>query len=61
MTATSSTSSTAPETGEAHYAVLIEPGENIWTGAGRSVRVVDVVPVDEDGSPYIGLLKVEAT
>jgi hypothetical protein len=33
------------ETGEAHYAVLIEPGETIWTGDGRKLRVVDVVPV----------------
>lgn len=31
------------EAGEAHYAVLIEAGETIWTGDGRKLRVVDVV------------------
>ncbi len=48
------------EAGEAHYAVLIEPGETIWTGDGRKLRVLDVVPVDEGGSPFVGLLKVGA-
>jgi hypothetical protein len=45
--------------GEAYYAVLIKPGETILTGDGRKLRVLDVVPVDEDDSPYVGLLKVE--
>ena len=45
------------EAGEAHYAVLIE---TIWTGEGRKLYVVDVVPVEEDGSPFVGSLKVEA-
>jgi hypothetical protein len=48
------------EAGEAHYAVLIEPGELIHTGDGRKLRVVDVVPVDEEDSPFVGLLRVEA-
>lgn len=48
------------EAGEAHYAVGIKPGETIWTGDGRKLRVLDVVPVDEQDSPYVGLLKVEA-
>jgi hypothetical protein len=30
---------------EAHYAVLIEPGEIIWTEDGRKLRVFDVLPV----------------
>jgi hypothetical protein len=46
--------------GEAHYAVLIEPGETIWTGDGRKLRVVSVVPVEEEGSPFVGLLRVES-
>ncbi len=46
------------EAGEAHYAVMIQPGEEIWTGDGRKLQVLDVVPVEED-SPYAGLLKVE--
>ena len=45
--------------GEAYYAVLITPGETILTGDGRKLHVVEVVPVDEDDSPYVGLLKVE--
>jgi hypothetical protein len=48
------------EPGEAHYAVLIEQGETIWTGDGRQLRVLDAVPVDEEDSPFVGLLKVEA-
>ncbi len=48
------------EAGEAHYAVLIEPGETIWTADSRNLHVVDVVPVEEDDSPFVGFLKVEA-
>jgi hypothetical protein len=44
------------EAGEAHYAVLIQPGEDIWTGDGGHLRVVDIVPVHEDDSPYVGFL-----
>jgi hypothetical protein len=29
------------------------------TGEGRKLRVLAVVPVDEDDSPYVGLLQVE--
>jgi hypothetical protein len=47
------------ECGEAHYAFLVKPGETIVTGAGRKLRVIDVVPVDEEDSPYVGFLKVE--
>jgi hypothetical protein len=45
--------------GEAYYAVLIKPREMILTGDGRKLRVLDVFAVDEDDSPYVGLLKVE--
>jgi hypothetical protein len=47
------------DAGEAHYAVMIQPGETIVLGAGRRVRVVNAIPVDEEDSPYVGLLKVE--
>jgi hypothetical protein len=47
------------EAGEAHYAVLIRPGETIWMGDGRKLRVVDVAPVEEDSAEYAGLLTVE--
>jgi hypothetical protein len=48
------------EAGEAMYAVMIQPGEEILTGDGRRLRVLDLVPVDEEGSPFVGFLKVEA-
>jgi hypothetical protein len=47
--------------GEATYAMMIKPGEEIVGGAGRRFRVVDVVAFEEeDGSPFVGRLKVEA-
>jgi hypothetical protein len=48
------------EQGDAHYAVLIEPGETIWAGDGRKLHVLDVVPVEEEDSPFVGLLKADA-
>ena len=47
--------------GEATYAMIVKPGEEILLGAGQRFRVVDVVPFDEeDESPFVGLLQVEA-
>jgi hypothetical protein len=46
--------------GEATYAVMIKPGEEILVGAGQRFRVLDVVPSDEEKSPFVGLLRVEA-
>ena len=47
--------------GEATYAQMIRPGEEIHLGAGQRFRVVDVVPFEEeDESPFVGLLQVEA-
>jgi hypothetical protein len=47
------------EGGEAHYAFLMKPGETIITGAGRKLRVLNVVAVEEEDSPYVGLLLLE--
>jgi hypothetical protein len=44
---------------EAHYGFLVKPGEIILTGAGRKLRVIDVLPL-EDESPFVGMLRVEA-
>lgn len=44
--------------GEAHYAVRIPPDETIWTVGAHKLRVLDVVPVEEEDSPYNGLLRV---
>ena len=40
--------------GEATYAVMIKPGEEILFGNGRRFRVLDVVPFEEDESPFVG-------
>jgi hypothetical protein len=47
------------ELGEASYAVWIKPGEIVHVGAGERLRVLDVVPVEEEDSPYVGLLRLE--
>ena len=47
--------------GEATYAMMIQPGEEIIAGKNQRLRVVDVVPFEhEDESPFVGLLQVEA-
>lgn len=47
--------------GEAVYAVMIKPGEEIHLGAGQRFCVLDVVPFEEeDESPFVRLLQVVA-
>jgi hypothetical protein len=47
--------------GEATYSVEIHPGQEIIFGGGQRFRVLDVVLFDEeDESPFVGMLKVEA-
>jgi hypothetical protein len=47
--------------GEAPYAMMIKPGEEIRLGAGQRFRVLAVVPFEEeDESPFVGLPQVEA-
>ncbi len=52
------------DAGEATYAQMIkpgEPGEEIIAGKNEHFRAVDVVPFEEeDESPFVGLLQVEA-
>jgi hypothetical protein len=45
--------------GEATYAVLMRPDEEILVGNGRRFRVLNVVPFEDD-SRLVGLLQVEA-
>jgi hypothetical protein len=47
------------EAGDAAYADSVNPGDELMLGPGKFVRVLDVVPVDEEDSPYVGLLRVE--
>ena len=43
--------------GEATYAMMIKPGEEIIVGNGERFRVLDVVPFEEeDESPFVGLV-----
>jgi hypothetical protein len=50
------------ELGDATYAMMIQPGEEIHVDGGRRFRVTAVVPFDEDDkSPFVGVLEVEAT
>jgi hypothetical protein len=47
--------------GEATYAVMIKPGEEVLVGNGRRLRVLDVVAFEEaDELGFVGMLKVEA-
>jgi hypothetical protein len=39
--------------------VLIAPGEEIITGDGRKLRVLELVPVDDEGAQIQGMLTVE--
>ena len=49
------------EVGEATYAVMIKPGEEIHGSGGQRLRVLDVVPFEEeDESAFVALLRVEA-
>jgi hypothetical protein len=48
--------------GEASYDQQIFVGEEIHLGAGQRFRVIDVIPFEEeDESPFVGLLQVEAS
>jgi len=50
------------EAGEAAYALTIQAGDLIWVSQpNRQLRVVDLVPVEEEESEYTGFLKVELT
>jgi len=47
--------------GEATYAMMIKPGEEIHFRAGQRFRVLDVVPFEEpDELGIVGMLKIEA-
>jgi hypothetical protein len=47
--------------GEAVYGQMIKPGEEVIAGSNERFRVLAVVPFEEeDESPFVGLLEVEA-
>jgi hypothetical protein len=46
---------------DATYAVMIYPGEEIIAGSNQRFRVLALLPIEEeDESPFVGLLQVEA-
>ena len=48
------------DAGEAHYAFLVNEGETIVTGASHRLRVLDVIPFEEeDESAFLAMLRVE--
>ena len=50
----------ADDLGEATYAQMIKPGEEIIGGSVQRFRVLAVVPFDEeDESSFVGLLEVK--
>jgi len=52
---------TGMDLGEAMYPDRVRLGEQVFFGGGRRFRVLDVVIYDEeDESPFVGLLQVEA-
>jgi hypothetical protein len=49
------------DVGEATYPSIVKIGEELFFGGGRRFRVLDIVPFgEEDESPFVGLLHVEA-
>jgi hypothetical protein len=48
--------------GEATYAAMIKPGEEVHGNGGQRLLVLDVVPFEEaDELGFVGMLRVEAT
>jgi hypothetical protein len=45
---------------DATYAVMILPGEEIIAGDDERFRVLALLPLEDEGSPFVGLLQVEA-
>jgi len=46
---------------DATFAVMIYPGEEIIAGDNEHFRVLELVPIEEeDESPFVALLQVEA-
>jgi hypothetical protein len=48
------------EADDAAYADNVNPGDELMLGPGKFVRVLNLVPVEEEDSPYVGMLRVEA-
>jgi len=46
------------ELGATVYSVGINPGETVHVGSGQRLRVLDVVVFEDEGSDWVGLLKV---
>ena len=47
------------QAGEAHYAVLIQPGETIHASGGRRFDALEAVATEDEAYEHVGLLTVE--
>jgi hypothetical protein len=47
------------DAGEASYAAPIRPGNVIWTPDNIEVRVLEMLPIEDEESPFAGALRVE--
>jgi hypothetical protein len=48
------------DAGEATYAIMIRQGEEIIAGDNEHFHVLAFLPLEDEGSPFVGLLQVEA-
>jgi hypothetical protein len=48
------------DAGDAHYAVPIQSGETIHASDGRTLRVLEVVPTEDESDEYVGTLRMDA-
>jgi hypothetical protein len=48
------------DVGDATYAVMIYPGEEIVAGDNEHFHVLAFLPLEDEGSPFVELLQVEA-
>jgi hypothetical protein len=48
------------EIGQATYPSMVKPGELLFFGSGREFRVLAVTAIEDDASPFVGTLQVEA-
>jgi hypothetical protein len=47
------------DVGEGYYATQINVGDTIIVAGTRQARVVDLLPVEDEDSPFVGLLRIE--
>ena len=46
------------DAGEASFAVWLQPGDEVWTPDHIKVRVLDVLPLEDEDGPFARALRV---